>query len=188
MKNIVKIALVFGIAVGMVSCHNDQQPNAQYFPNMYESVAYETYSESKAFDSPYGEKDKEGQLPPAGTLKRGFVPYEYPHTTEGYNMAKANSKSPLDPATIDMKNAQELFEIYCAICHGTAGDGKGKLVKQEKFLGVPNYAEREITEGSVYFVETYGLNAMGSHANQLSQKERWMVAAYVMKLRADLKK
>jgi cytochrome c len=33
-----------------------------------------------------------------------------------------------------MKKAQELFEIYCAICHGNAGDGKGKLVKNEKFL------------------------------------------------------
>lgn len=188
MKNIVKIALVFGTVMGFVSCKNDKSPNYQYFPNMYESVAYEAYSESNAFNSPYGLDDKEGQLPPKNTIKRGFVPYEYPHTTEGYNAAKVNSKSPLDAASIDMTKAQELFDVYCAICHGTAGDGKGKLVKQEKFLGVPNYADREITEGSVYFVETYGLNAMGSHANQLSQKERWMVAAYVMKLRADLKK
>ena len=30
------------------------------------------------------------------------------------------------------KKAEELFVIYCAICHGTAGNGKGKLVTQEK--------------------------------------------------------
>ena len=85
-----------------------------------------------------------------------------------------------------MKKAQELFEIYCAICHGNTGDGKGKLVKNEKFLGVPNYKDRQITEGSIFHVITYGLNSMGSHANQLSTNERWMVAAYVLKLRSEL--
>jgi hypothetical protein len=78
-------------------------------PNMYESVAYETYSESDAFNSPTGLKGKEGQLPPEGTIKRGYVPYEYPNTPEGYEAAKLNSKSPLDPAKIDMKKAEELL-------------------------------------------------------------------------------
>jgi len=35
-------------------------------------------------------------------------------------------------------------------------------------------------------VVTYGLNSMGSHANQLSQTERWLVAAYVMQLKSKL--
>jgi mono/diheme cytochrome c family protein len=30
------------------------------------------------------------------------------------------------------------------------------------------------------------LNSMGSHANQLSQEERWQVAAYVMQLKSKL--
>ena len=59
-------------------------------------------------------------------------------------------------------------------------------MKREKFLGVPSYADRVITEGSVFHVETYGMNAMGSHANQLTQEERWMVAAHVMKLKSEL--
>jgi mono/diheme cytochrome c family protein len=153
---------------------------------MYESVAYETYSESEAFNSEAGLKGKEGQLPPVGAIKRGYVPYDYPNTTEGYDAAKLTSKSPLDPAKLDMKKAQELFDIYCAICHGTAGDGKGKLVKQEKILGVPSYADRVITEGSVNHVINFGLNSMGSYANQLNQNERWLVAAYVMKLKSEL--
>jgi hypothetical protein len=51
------------------SCKDDKKPNYQYMPNMYESVAYETYSESNAFNSPTGLKGKEGQLPPDGTIK-----------------------------------------------------------------------------------------------------------------------
>ncbi len=186
MKSLLKIVALFGILVSFSSCKDNLKPNYQYMPNMYESVAYETYSESSAFNSPTGLHGKEGQLPPDGAIKRGFVPYEYPNTTDGYNAAKANLKSPLDPTKMDVKKAQELFEIYCAICHGNAGDGQGKLVKQQKFLGVPNYKDRQITEGSIYHVQTYGINSMGSYANQLSQEERWMIAAYVLELKSKL--
>jgi len=186
MKSLLKIAFVSGIIVSLASCKNDLKPNYQYMPNMYESVAYETNAESDAFNSPTGLKGKVGQLPPAGSIKRGFVPYEIPNTTEGYNFSKSIVKSPLDSTAVDMKKAGELFDIYCAICHGTAGDGKGKLVKQEKFLGVPNYKDRQVSIGSIFHVETYGLNSMGSYANQLSQKERWMIAAYVLELKSKL--
>lgn len=186
MKSLFKIAFVLGIVASLSSCKSDKKPNYQYMPNMYESVAYETNSESDAFNSPTGAKGKEGQLPPDGTIKRGFVPYGIPNTTEGYNFSKTIMTSPLDSTAIDMKKAGELFDIYCAICHGTAGDGKGKLVKQEKFLGVPSYADRQFSVGSVFHVQTYGLNSMGSYANQLSQKERWMIAAYVLDLKSKL--
>lgn len=186
MKNLLNIIVIFGIIVSFSSCKNDLKPNYQYMPNMYESVAYETYSESEAFNSPTGLKGKAGQLVPAGAIKRGFQPYEYPNTTEGYELAKANLKSPLDSLSLDLKKGQELFEIYCAICHGNTGDGKGKLVTQEKFLGVPSYKDRQITGGSIFHVITYGLNSMGSHANQLNTQERWQVAAYVQKLNSEL--
>ena len=91
MKRVNKIALLLGITISVVSCHNDKSPNYQYMPNMYESVGYETYSESDAFKN-----GKEGQLPPDGTIKRGFEPYEYENSTAGYELAKANLKSPLD--------------------------------------------------------------------------------------------
>lgn len=186
MKSLLKIAFIFGIIVSLSSCKNDKNPNYQYMPNMYESVAYETNSESDAFNSPTGLKGKVGQLPPNGSIKRGFVPYEIPNTTEGYNFSKSIVKSPLDSTAVDMKAAGELFDIYCAICHGTTGDGKGKLVKQEKFLGVPSYKDRQVSVGSIFHVQTYGLNSMGSYANQLSQKERWMIAAYVLDLKSKL--
>ena len=73
-----------------------------------------------------------------------------------------------------------------AVCHGDAGDGQGVLVKNEKFLGVPNYKDREITQGSIYHVIMHGRNLMGSHSSQLTDLERWQVTQYVEKLRADL--
>ena len=96
------------------------------------------------------------------------------------------TSSPLDSISKNEEKGKELFNIYCAICHGEKGDGKGTLVKREKFLGVPSYADREISSGSIFHVVTYGLNSMGSHANQLSQEERWVVADYVLKLKSEL--
>ena len=183
MKTVFKITILAGMAFSVTSCFNKREPNYQYMPNMYESTAYETYSESPAFKR----GGTEAQLPAPGSIKRGFTPYEIPNTTEGYNASKAITTSPLDSTAVDMDKAGSLYAIYCAICHGSTGDGKGNLVKQEKFLGVPNYKDRQISIGSVYHVETYGLNSMGSYANQLSQQERWMVAAYVMKLKSELK-
>ncbi len=170
-----------GLASLLFSCKNDLKPNYQFFPNMYESVGYETYAESDAFKN-----GQEGQLPAKGSIKRGFVPYEYPNSTAGYDAAKANLKSPLDSIASNTEKAKELFNIYCAICHGEKGNGKGKLVEREKILGVPSYADRVITEGSVFHIMTYGINSMGSYANQLSQEERWMVSDYVMKLKSEL--
>ena len=186
MKSLLKIAFVLGIVVSFSSCKDNLKPNYQYMPNMYESVAYETYSESDAFNSPTGLKGKEGQLPAEGSIKRGFVPYEIPNTTEGYDFSKTITTSPLDGKAVDMKNAEELYGIYCAICHGETGNGMGKLVKQEKLLGVPSYKDRQVTIGSIFHVQTYGLNSMGSYSNQLSQQERWMIAAYVLELKSKL--
>ena len=174
------LTALMGLSSLLFSCKNDKKPNYQFFPNMYESVAYETYSESNAFKN-----GKEGQLPAQGSIKRGFEVYDLPNTPAGYEASKGNL-SPLDSSAVNLEKGKELFNIYCISCHGEKGDGKGKLVQREKFLGVPSYKDRAITVGSVFHVETYGLNAMGSHANQLSKKERWQVAEYVMKLKSEL--
>jgi len=88
----------------------------------------------------------------------------------------------------NLKQGKHLFNIYCAICHGLNGNGQGTLVKRGKFLGVPNYKDRDITEGSIYHVIMYGRNMMGSHASQLNYKERWQIVQYVQHLRNDLLK
>ena len=182
MKTIYKITILLGLSALVTSCHDNLKPNYQYMPNMYEPVSYNTHSESDAFKN-----GKEGQLPAEGSLNRGFEVYEYENTTAGYDLAKANLKSPLDTlSTEDMDKAKGLYEIYCAICHGNGGNGQGKLVTQGKFLGVPSYKDRVITTGSVFHVQTYGLNSMGSYANQLNAHERWLVSTYVMKLKSEL--
>jgi hypothetical protein len=50
MKNIKKIYMVF-LFLMMVSCFDSSKPNYQFFPQMYDSEGYDTYSESDAFSN-----------------------------------------------------------------------------------------------------------------------------------------
>ncbi|HZH86317.1 MAG TPA: cytochrome c [Brumimicrobium sp.] len=182
MKTLYKIVALVGVSTMATSCFNKEKPNYQLFPDMYESVAYETYAESNAFNNGIT-----AQKPVEGTIPRGFEPDEYDNTPEGLAQAKLELLSPLQNISeSDLNEAKALYTIYCAICHGDKGDGKGNLVKREKFLGVPSYADRELTEGGIYHVITHGLNSMGPHKNQMSQHERWLVTHYVIKLNSEL--
>ncbi len=181
MKSLIKI-LVLAVTFIAVSCKSDTAPNYQFMPNMYESVGYETYGEA-----PF-RNGQEAQLPAEGSIPRGHVPFDIAGDVEGYNLAKATLKNPLDTTQVDLETGKALFDIYCAICHGKKGDGQGNLVKREKILGIPSFddAGRAINEGSIYHTIYYGRNAMGSYANQLNENERWQVVSYVLKLKADL--
>lgn len=185
MKHLIKIFVLVLVVSSVVSCKKDSRPNYQFMPNMYEPVPYETYSEAKVFNN-----GVEAQIPAEGTIPRGYVPFEIPNTTEGYDLAKTSLTSPLQADQYNETHAKELYDIYCGICHGNKGDGKGNLVKREKILGIPSYddAGRAITAGSIYHTIYYGKNTMGSYANQLNEEERWQVVAYVLKLKADLEK
>ncbi|MBO3115543.1 cytochrome c [Winogradskyella sp. DF17] len=186
MKTLLKYNLLALIVISLSSCKDNASRNYQYMPNMYEPISYEAYQESDAFAN-----GVEAQVPAEGTVPRGgFMPYEFKDTNEGYESAKATLKSPMDSTQIDYDRGKELYDVYCGICHGTKGAGQGKLVKREKILGVPSYADagRAITTGSIYHVIYYGKNSMGSYANQLNEEERWQVVAYVEKLKAELEK
>lgn len=183
MKKLISLSFSIVLALGLGSCQDPSKPNYQYFPNMYEPVGYEAYADSDAFANGI-----EAQLPAEGSIARGWQPYEYTDTNDGYEMAKAELQSPLAQTEAHLAEGKELYGLYCAVCHGKKGDGQGILMTREKFLGVPSYADREITEGSIYHVLMYGKNAMGSHAGQVNATERWQIAQHVMELRSALLK
>lgn len=181
MKSFVKIIVALVVITSVVSCNDKRKPQVQYMPDMYVAVPYEPNGEA----SPGGMVDRD---PVAGTIKRGgFVAYEYENTNEGFDKAKAELKSPLKVSEESLANGKKMYDIYCAVCHGKKGDGNGVLSQRDKFNGIPSYKDRDVTEGSIYHVIMYGKNLMGSHASQLTPKERWQVVQYVEKLKKDLK-
>ena len=183
MKTVINIVIAIVASAGMVSCFNEKKPNYQYFPNMYEPVGYDAYGEYGVFPN-----QQEAMLPAENTVPRGFTPYDYENTTEGLELAKAELKNPYEVNEANLATGTQLYTMYCAVCHGDKGDGKGILATREKFLGIPSFADagRNITPGGIFHVETYGLNAMGSYASQVNEMERWQIAMHVMNLKAAL--
>ena len=183
MKNIVNIVVTILIMLSVTSCFDKKKRNYRYMPNMYTSVAVETYSEYEIL--PNGQA---ALTPVKGTISRGWMPYEYENTQEGKALATKELKIPLAVNEENLAKGKELFNIYCAICHGNKGDGQGTLVKREKFLGIPSLADkgRNITEGDIYHVMMYGLNSMGSYASQTNEKERWQITMHALDLKSKL--
>ena len=60
---------------------DSSKPNYQYFPQMYEAIGYDTYSESDAFSNGI-----EAQLPVDGTIARGWEPYDILIQMKGTNL------------------------------------------------------------------------------------------------------
>ena len=186
MKSFVKIIVVFVSILLLASCADKRKRQVQYMADtdMYNAVPYDTYAADSVFKN-----GTSAQLPVEGTIARGGTfPYEYENSEAGYQLAKDSLVSPLIVTEAHLENGKKMYDIYCASCHGTKGDGQGPLVQNEKFLGIPNYKDREITQGSIYHVIMHGRNLMGSHSSQLTPTERWQVTHYVEKLRNDLLK
>jgi mono/diheme cytochrome c family protein len=188
MKNIsiISLAVTFLMVIA-VSCSDVKRtPGKDYMPDMRNSRAYETYSASPIFVD--GQTNRE---PVAGTVKRGDVyPFHIAKDAAGDTAnyyASRSVKNPL-PAMkeTEMKEAERLYLINCAICHGPKLDGNGPLynggdgpypAKPATLVGDAKY--ENMPEGQMYYSTTYGKNLMGSYASQLEPKERWMVIAYI---------
>ena len=182
MKNF-KLIIALVVFTSIISCNDKKTRQAQYMPDMYVSIPYNADGAEGLGGEPVNSK------PVAGTIARGGAPaYDIPDTIVGYDIAKSDLKSPLVKDEKNLDNGKKMYTIYCVSCHGKKGDGNGYLSTSEKFAGIPNYKDREITEGSIYHVLMHGKNLMGSHSSQLTYKERWQIVQYVEVLRTDLLK
>ncbi|MBK6316950.1 MAG: cytochrome c [Blastocatellia bacterium] len=90
------------------------------------------------------------------------------------------------PVTAELlAEGKKQFDIYCAICHGADGAGKGVIVRRG-FPPPPSYhieRLRRAPVGHVYDVITNGYGVMYSYADRIQTPEqRWAVAAYVRAL------
>src|SRR5262249_40182681 len=83
-----------------------------------------------------------------------------------------------------MDRGQQRFNIYCAPCHGRAGNGEGMLV-QRGFRHPPTYHSdrlRQAAPGHFFDVMTNGFGAMPDLAAQIPPRDRWAIVAYIRAL------
>lgn len=170
------------LVAGFTSCgkKDTNSPGFEFMPDMYRSPSVEVYGTSVLDgDTIYSTQF----LPVKGTIARGYMPYVYPNTGEGYELAGLYLKNPIAWSEKVEKEGEALYGKYCVHCHGSSGAGDGKV--GGKLPGAPpayNGALKNLPEGKIFHSITYGKGLMGNHASILTQDERWKLVYYVQKL------
>jgi mono/diheme cytochrome c family protein len=184
---VISLMAVFGcVAIAFTSCekHDANSPGVEFMPDMYRSPSLETNMGYVVLDNgkETGDTLQANRMPVEGTIPRGFMPYPYPHTAEGYEAAGANLHNPLENTEANVKQGEELYGKFCVHCHGATGGGDGPVGL--KLPGQPPTYEslKNLPEGKMFHTITWGKGLMGPHAPLLSKEERWKVILYIHKL------
>jgi mono/diheme cytochrome c family protein len=123
------------------------------------------------------------QLPPAHTVPhREHLPAAAFET--GEKDGQLLTEIPIRVTPELLARGQDRFNIYCAVCHGPDGYGRG-IVVQRGFPAPPSYHESRLLNapvGHFFRVMTQGYGAMYPYADRLTPEDRWAVAAYIRAL------
>jgi mono/diheme cytochrome c family protein len=96
--------------------------------------------------------------------------------------AAAKAPPPITDALL--ARGRERFGIFCAPCHGAAGDGDGVIVAHG-FPAPPSYhIDRLLAAPAQHFfdVMTSGYGVMFSYADRVDAQDRWAIAGYIRAL------
>ena len=94
---------------------------------------------------------------------------------------------PAEPRTYTraaLERGRERFGIYCAPCHGPAGDGNG-YITERGFPHPPTYHSdrlRQAPDRYLFEVITRGYGAMYPYADRVTAADRWSIVAYIRAL------
>lgn len=182
--NLTLLALTAITLLGGFVLHWDPaKPNYEYFPNMAHSPRYNTFSLNPVL--PGGVTL---QPPVPQTIARGYSPLHYAATKE--DAARAGDEL-TSPFALNQPNrvarGQFLFSNFCVHCHGLAALGDGPVTKRG-FPPPPSLLAahaREIKDGQIFHIITFGQGNMPPHAAQLAPEDRWALVAYLRLLQAQ---
>ncbi len=184
--------LVIAAAVALLaSCgEGDSEKKSRglhYMPEMYDTLALKSQVAAERSEGASRHQSPAMLVPPAGTVSRGFAPYDLAPTDFAAAKLIAN---PLAPGAAVLKRGQRAYGIFCATCHGLDGNAANGLVaptkeRPERFTGVPSLNGANIpalSDGEIYHFISVGRNRMVNLRAQLLPDDRWSVILYVRAL------
>jgi mono/diheme cytochrome c family protein len=180
------VFLIFFSAV-LFSCNRDRNnPGWDYFPDMFYSTAYETFTKNPNFSD-----GMTMRVPVPGTVPRGFTPFEYTIDPESRRKAGEELKNPFPPDAEVLDRGKAVYTTFCIGCHGAGGEGDGHLYTsglyplQPRTLVSDNAAG--LKDGEIYHTITLGFGSMGAHGSQIRPDDRWKLVLYIRKLQEEKK-
>jgi mono/diheme cytochrome c family protein len=146
--------------------------------SMRDQARIKPHEESKFFEDRHS-----ARTPPPGTIARG----QLRENTEYFSARNAAGFLPHVPVNITrdlILRGQERFNIYCSVCHGADGYGKGMIVERGFTPPESYHTERlrSMPDGYFYDIITQGKGAMYSYASRVTPDDRWAIVAYIRAL------
>ena len=165
----------------MIGCRGDHstKPPIHLNPNMDSQDKFKAQSVNTFFAD-----SSAMRLPVAGTIAQ----------SESFGDLNFNSGRDVNGNFIDnpefltaefINRGEERFNIYCAVCHGEKGDGKGNITKYKYPIPPTSFHQDWLIEkkdGHYFYVITNGIRTMPSYKHQIPVKDRWAIVSYVRKL------
>ncbi len=154
--------------------------NQEFLPGMVVSVPYNAQDENPNFPD-----HKTLRSPVAGMEAKNFFPVHYQANADDAKRAGEELMNPIpDTLTNEIERGAVAFATICTPCHGASGLGDGAVVKKG-FPPPPSLlAEkaRNLKEGQMFHILTFGQNNMPSLSSQVTRMDRWRVIKYVRAL------
>ena len=183
--NIYKVVSLFLFAFILYGCdRNRNNPGWDYFPDMFYSTAYETFTNNPNF--------KDGttmRVPVTGTVPRDFTPFNYTIDPESRIRAGIELVNSFSQTVETLTRGKKVYTAFCLGCHGIAGRGDGPLFSRGLYPLVPrNLTDNEankLKDGEIFHSITLGFGSMGAHGSQIRTEDRWKLVLYIRKLQEE---
>ena len=155
-----------------------------YFPDMFYSTAYETYTKNPNF--------KDGmtmRVPVPGTVPRDFTPFNYTIDEESRIKAGVELINPESATAETLLRGKTVYTTFCADCHGDTGAGDGILYSSGLYPMQPRLLTGKdadkLKDGEIFHSITLGFGSMGAHGSQIRTDDRWKIVLYIRQLQAE---
>lgn len=185
-RSLLPVAVVVSLALGglhLALRPDASQRNWEYFPNMLESVAAESFSESALLP---GGTIQQPPLP--GVVVRGTRAFAFGDGVEEAARAGRELVNPVDGTDAAvLERGAAVYGVYCAVCHDASGSGAGPVVARG-MLPPPSLSGARamaMRDGEMFHVITRGQGNMPSYAAQVSFDDRWRAVAWVRRLQQE---
>lgn len=162
--------LALGLAVGLSGCDNIVKM-VPWFSTMSKQPAVQMFEEAP-------------RAAPVGTRPVGA----YKH----YDLLAADSMltNPLPTTSANIARGKVLFDEFCLMCHGPAGQGNGPVLGPRRIPKIPtanlmSERARNLSDGYYWGMIENGRGLMPEHS-QIPPYQRWYIIEYVRDLQRQV--
>jgi mono/diheme cytochrome c family protein len=168
------------------------QAASDFFPNGVGSRLPVKGTVPMGFEVP-AKPAAEGAPPPSYGFSNGL---DYYHTGKMGDFYGDGLPSELQVDNDLIARGERQFNIYCAVCHGASGNGKGVTSNYGILTAFnfhqpgstdPNNAAAYRADGAIFDVITHGKGLMGPYGGNLTVRDRWAIVAYIRAMQLAVK-